>query len=604
MRFSLDFMPRGAQFRGECIPIVIALNFGDDGTAGVRFGLAVELCAAHDPGVGHIAAQSLGLFDRAGPQGTLSLPVVLAGDDDVQAAGQGAKACRQRVPCPALIPPLPALAAQLPKARAVLDERFNVAFNQVPVQQFFNSIVAGTRYNMLIHPEVSGTITAHLKDVTLFEALDAVRELYGYDYKVEGTRIYIRPLTMQTRMFKVNYLTANRKGSSNVRVSSTSVGTVGATTSGQTGNGSSGSNSGNTPQPAQQGNLQQTQRDASNVTTTSDTDFWGDLKEALTALMGGVAEGRSLVISPQSGVIVVRAMPEQLRNVDQYLKATQLAVERQRARARQQEAARKLSEATKRARSWTHTSFRSFKSRTSFSTSTDDGKDDKNTNNSSKESNADSGVAIDALRGSLDEVGDDTVVDLLTALTEEQCNLLHNDIQTSVNTLINEKAQHEQISTEIHAKLLSQFNSQITTQITSQMNESVDNIVSEVFSDFSEKIARDLSVALGEVNDGVQRRCEELREEVMNDTALQIATLTTRTASTAHDISTLNTHLNDTNNTLNALVTQMRHQDGVVGEIEGVYKELVRGITTSASQARASLALQNAGHHLSAANLN
>ncbi|KQV87823.1 general secretion pathway protein GspD [Massilia sp. Root351] len=230
----------------------------------------------------------------------------------------------------ALIPPLPALAAQLPKARAVLDERFNVAFNQVPVQQFFNSIVAGTRYNMLIHPEVSGTITAHLKDVTLFEALDAVRELYGYDYKVEGTRIYIRPLTMQTRMFKVNYLTANRKGSSNVRVSSTSVGTVGATTSGQTGNGSNnGSNQGNVPQPAQQGNPVQTQRDASNVTTTSDTDFWADLKEALTALMGGVADGRSLVISPQSGVIVVRAMPEQLRNVDQYLKATQLAVERQ-----------------------------------------------------------------------------------------------------------------------------------------------------------------------------------------------------------------------------------------------------------------------------------
>ncbi|MYN07890.1 pilus (MSHA type) biogenesis protein MshL [Pseudoduganella aquatica] len=228
----------------------------------------------------------------------------------------------------ALLPQLPALASQLPKARAVLDERFNVAFNQVPVQQFYNSIVAGTRYNMLIHPEVSGTITAHLKDVTLFEALDAVRELYGYDYKVEGTRIYIRPLTMQTRMFKVNYLTANRKGSSNVRVSSTSVGTSGATTSGQSGQSGNGQN--NTPQqPQQQNNQQATQEDSSNVTTTSDSNFWADLKEALTALMGGVADGRSLVISPQSGVIVVRAMPEQLRNVDQYLKATQLAVERQ-----------------------------------------------------------------------------------------------------------------------------------------------------------------------------------------------------------------------------------------------------------------------------------
>jgi MSHA biogenesis protein MshL len=149
--------------------------------------------------------------------------------------------------------------------------------------------------------------------------------LYGYDYKVEGTRIYIRPLTMQTRMFKVNYLTATRKGKSNVRVSSTSVNTAGPTTSGQIGN---NSNNSNIPQQVNNG-VQQTQEDASNVTTSSDSNFWGDLKTALDALIGGAGEGRSVVISPQSGVIVVRAMPEQLRNVDQYLKATQLAVERQ-----------------------------------------------------------------------------------------------------------------------------------------------------------------------------------------------------------------------------------------------------------------------------------
>jgi MSHA biogenesis protein MshL len=35
------------------------------------------------------------------------------------------------------------------------------------------------------------------------------------------------------------------------------------------------------------------------------------------------------VVSPQSGVIVIRAMPDELRNVDAYLKATQLAVDRQ-----------------------------------------------------------------------------------------------------------------------------------------------------------------------------------------------------------------------------------------------------------------------------------
>src|SRR5471032_664788 len=231
----------------------------------------------------------------------------------------------------ALLPPTAAtMAAELPKAREVMEERFNVSFNQVPVQHFYNSIVAGTRYNMLIHPDVSGTVTANLKDVTLFEALDAVREMYGYDYKVEGTRIYIRPLTMQTRIFQVNYLSASRKGTSNVRVSSTSVNTVGSVVSGQSGgSGSGGNGQSNQPQQQGQGNQQYAMEDSSNVKTSSATDFWSELKEALVALVGGVGDGRSVVISPQSGVVVVRALPEQLRSVDQYLKATRLAVERQ-----------------------------------------------------------------------------------------------------------------------------------------------------------------------------------------------------------------------------------------------------------------------------------
>lgn len=238
----------------------------------------------------------------------------------------------------ALLPPATQLAEQLPKARAVLEERFNVSFNNVPVQQFFNSIVAGTRYNMLINPEVTGNITANLKDVTLVEALDAVRELYGYDYKIEGTRIYIRPLTMQTKMFKVNYLTGIRKGASSLRVSSTSVANAGTSNSGSqnnSGNNNSNNNSGNNDNSGNNGNNgnqpggSQSQRDAANVQTSSNSDFWLELKTALEALIETGKDGRSVTISPQSGVIVIRAMPDELRNVDQYLRATQLSVERQ-----------------------------------------------------------------------------------------------------------------------------------------------------------------------------------------------------------------------------------------------------------------------------------
>ena len=230
----------------------------------------------------------------------------------------------------ALLPPASALAAQLPKARPALEERFNVSFNNVPAQQFFSSLVAGTRYNMLVHPEVSGTITANLKDVTMVEALDAVRELYGYEYKIEGTRISIKPLTMQTRMFQVNYLVGARKGMSNLRVTSTSVANAGISNSGGNSSGNNQNNQNNNNNNQDDGSGSRVGGDSSSVNTTSSNDFWVDLKSAIEAIVGTTEKGgRSVVISPQSGVLVIRAMPEELRNVDRYLKATQLSVDRQ-----------------------------------------------------------------------------------------------------------------------------------------------------------------------------------------------------------------------------------------------------------------------------------
>ena len=64
------------------------------------------------------------------------------------------------------------------------------------------------------------------------------------------------------------------------------------------------------------------------VTTTSSTDFWDELTKSVTAIVGTGA-GRSVMVSPHTGVIVVRAMPEELRNVTAYLKASQISIERQ-----------------------------------------------------------------------------------------------------------------------------------------------------------------------------------------------------------------------------------------------------------------------------------
>jgi MSHA biogenesis protein MshL len=208
---------------------------------------------------------------------------------------------------------LPPLQVEIPKTAAKpLEQRFDLVVNNAPANQVFMGIVSGTRYSMLVHPDITGAISVNLKDVTVFEALDSIRELYGYDYKVEGTRIFIQSLGLQTRVIQVNYLASQRKGTSDIRVTSGSVSDAPSGGSGTTSGAASTSHA----------------IESSRISTSSNSDFWGELKTALSAIVGD-KEGRSVVVSPQSGVIVIRAMPEELKNVSAYLKASQLAVDRQ-----------------------------------------------------------------------------------------------------------------------------------------------------------------------------------------------------------------------------------------------------------------------------------
>ena len=232
-------------------------------------------------------------------------------DEMAQAVRESAKPAAPDAVSQALLPPLK-IAIPASGMRAV-EPKFDLVVNNAPANQVFMGIVSGTRYSMLVHPDVAGSISVNLKDVTVLEALDAIRELYGYDYKLEGTRIYILPLTLQTHVFQVNYLMSQRKGTSEITV-----------TSGSISNTSSGNSAGSTTSPTTTATALQ----SSKILTTSNTDFWGELKAALTTIVG-TENGRSLVVSPQSGVVVVKAMPAELRAVAQYLRATQVSVDRQ-----------------------------------------------------------------------------------------------------------------------------------------------------------------------------------------------------------------------------------------------------------------------------------
>ena len=199
--------------------------------------------------------------------------------------------------------------------------RFDLSVNNAPAAQVFMQLGSGTPYNMLVAPDVAGNVTITLKDTTVLEAMESMRELFGYDYRVAGNRIFVQPNTVQTRLFKINYLPGRREGASDIRVSSSSI-TQGS--SGGTSTGSGSNNAGGNSGSSQGGRSD----DTAHVRTTSDADFWREVKASLVSLVGS-ADQRSVVLNPAAGVIVVRATPSELRHVEAYLKAMQLSIERQ-----------------------------------------------------------------------------------------------------------------------------------------------------------------------------------------------------------------------------------------------------------------------------------
>lgn len=210
-------------------------------------------------------------------------------------------------------------AAGIPSARPG-EARFDIAVRNAPAAQVFAQISAGSNYNMLVPPDLSGAISLTLKNTTMHEALDTLREMYGYDYRITGNRVFISSNAVQTRLYRINYLPGRRVGSSELSISSAAQANASGASAGGAAGGAASSASG---VPGTGGNSL-----TSSVRTTSDSDFWKDVSESLVSMIG-MKDGRSVTINPGAGVILVRATPAELRQVTEYLRAVQITIERQ-----------------------------------------------------------------------------------------------------------------------------------------------------------------------------------------------------------------------------------------------------------------------------------
>ena len=221
-----------------------------------------------------------------------------------------------------------------PREALFAPDKYDINARQVDAVSFFSGLVKDTPFSVAIHPEVTGEISLDLKQVELDTVFDLISDLYGFHIDRIGNIYKIFPAGMRTETFSVNYLLMQRDGNTQTSIISGGVSQNGGNqNNGNQGNGGFNNFSGNSQvgnnlgggNNGSNGNLGS---NGTSITTTTETNFWENLEESLKEMLGN-SEGRSVLVSPQAGLVTVRALPDEIKTIRNFLNISEESLQRQ-----------------------------------------------------------------------------------------------------------------------------------------------------------------------------------------------------------------------------------------------------------------------------------
>ena len=220
---------------------------------------------------------------------------------------------------------------------AALEERLNIAANNVPVKPFLQGLVADSPYSVAFHPGAEASVSLDLKDVTISEVIDVLVSMYPLDIQMRGKVLQVYPAKIKTETIELNYLMLKRFGMTSTNINSGGLvnqnGQGGGSQSGSNRSGNFGSSGGNSSLGGGLGGssmMGMSQGGGSNIQTTSESDFWQELEDTLKMIMRSTDEqAATVVVSPQSGLITVRGLPSDIQAVKDFVKRSEQNLTRQ-----------------------------------------------------------------------------------------------------------------------------------------------------------------------------------------------------------------------------------------------------------------------------------
>ena len=227
------------------------------------------------------------------------------------------------IPAPAARPaPLPDAPLEgLERTRASAAEfrkparRYTLVMAGADARELFLSLARENNFNLVLSPEVSGTVTMDIKEATAEELMDEVCGMLGCRAVFGGNTVRVAPERRVTRVFLVDYLLTSRTGSGSLMASTSTSG--GGSSSGSTSGSASGSSSGSSTATSES-------QSTNTVSTEEKTDFWGGLAEEIGAFLSP-GSGK-VVISRTSGTVTVTDYLVNVEEVERYLRMIEARV--------------------------------------------------------------------------------------------------------------------------------------------------------------------------------------------------------------------------------------------------------------------------------------
>ena len=183
----------------------------------------------------------------------------------------------------------------LEEKRRIPEKRYTMNIRNADLRSILLSFTKESKYNIILDPDIEGSITVDLKEVTLREALDLILSPHGYKFRKINNIIRVFKPAIETRIFPLNYIITARQGQTIVEAK--------------------------TP-----GSIEGMKEGSTKIISTENADLWSEVE---TSLKGLVSNDGAYFINKLASIIVVKDYLQYLEKIAEFLEILEGTIQRQ-----------------------------------------------------------------------------------------------------------------------------------------------------------------------------------------------------------------------------------------------------------------------------------